>query len=454
MPFDRYASLGDGVTAVPVAHVAADAGPAGGLTVIGLPPSALAGLRGWRDDLGADAATLGRAIAVDGDFTVPGIALAADAATIALTVTHAGDPVYLSAVVAGTNGDAARIFLGTLHPGRETLAAPLPEDARGGRIIAVVISEGRLVAGPTHPAGLARATLAFEGLDALTGRDPVAVEVNGTQSAVLRAPLATDGLVLPAIVGSDLADAARAKDGSVLAITLGDRDLARIRVVGVLPRFPGAPEAGGAFAVVALDPLLMAMDGAAPGAGRPDEAWLRVDAPARTADVRTALSAPPFRTVAARSRLGLEAAAAADPFASSILAAFAAAGAAGLLLAALGLALAALADLRDESGELRDLEAQGMGPRALRRQVGARTLILAAGGTLSGVVMGLGLAFLVTAAVGVGADGSRPTPPLILDVPLAGLAVATAAPLVAAAALAAITAGRAFRAAARTRDRA
>ena len=206
--------------------------------------------------------------------------------------------------------------------------------------------------------------------------------------------------------------------------------------------------------MVALDPLLMAMDGAAPGAGRPDEAWLRIESPARLADVRDELDAPPFRAVAVRSREGLEAAAAADPFASSILAAFAAAGAAGLLLAALGLALGALADLRDESGELRDLEAQGMGPRALRRQVGARTLLLAAGGTLSGVVMGLGLALLVTAVVAVGADGSRPAPPLVLDVPLAGLAAAAAAPMVAAAALAAIAAGRAFRAPARTRDRA
>ena len=60
VPFDRYASLGNGVTAVPVAHVAANAGPAGGLTVVGISPSALAGLRGWRDDLGADAAALGR----------------------------------------------------------------------------------------------------------------------------------------------------------------------------------------------------------------------------------------------------------------------------------------------------------------------------------------------------------------------------------------------------------
>jgi hypothetical protein len=282
----------------------------------------------------------------------------------------------------------------------------------------------------------------------------VAVEVSGVREAVFRAPLPTDDLVLPAIVGPALGDAAATTADGILELTLADRPLVRIRVVGVLPRLPGAPEAGASFAVVDLDPMLSALDGAAPGAGRPDEAWIRVDDPARLDSVRSALGQAPFRTATIRSRAGLETAAVGDPFSSSILTAFAAAGAAGLLLAALGLALGALADVRDETGELRDLEAQGVGPRALRRQVAARTLLLAVGGTAAGLAMGLGLAAVVTGALGVGADGTVPVPPLVIDLPWGGILAAVAVPLIAAAVLAGIAAGRAFRASARTRDRA
>jgi len=453
-PFDRYADLGPGVEAFAVGHAAASAGPAGDLTLVGLSPDALPRLRGWRADLGEDPAALAAAIDVDGDFEVPGVPLDPGATEVAVTVTHEGDPVYLSAVIGTADGDATRVFLGILQGGRETRRAPLPEGTAGGRVIGLIVSEGRLIAGSEHAAGLARATLAFEGYDLLTGSEPLAVEVSGTREAVFRAPLATDDLILPAIVGPALADAAAATPDGVLDLTLADRPLVRIRVAGVLPRMPGVPEAGPDFAVVDLDPMLTALDGAAPGAGRPDEAWIRVDDPARLATVRSALGQPPFRTATIRSRPALEAAAAGDPFSSSILAAFAAAGAAGLLLAALGLALGALADVRDETGELRDLEAQGVGPRALRRQVGARTLLLAVGGTVAGLAMGLGLAAVVTGALGVGADGTVPVPPLLLDLPWGGILVAAAVPLIAAAVLAGIAAGGAFRASARTRDRA
>ncbi|MBF8290110.1 MAG: transporter permease [Chloroflexi bacterium] len=454
VPIERYETLGPDVDAYPVVHVLAGAGPAGEVTLLGLPPAALSAMRGWRDDLGTDPATLQRAIEVDGTFVVPGVQLPAEATTIEVTVTHAGDPVHLTAVVVTSGGDAARIFLGTLRPGSETLGAPLPTEARGGRVIAVILSEARLIAGADHGAGLARATLTFEGLDAITGAAPVEVQVSGVRSAILRAPLPTDDLVLPAIAGPAIADAARAAPGGMLTVMLGDRALARIRVVGVLPRFPGLPEAGSAYLVVSLDPLLMAMDGAAPGAGRPDEAWLRVDDPTRHETVEEALTAPPFRSAAVRSRTALEFAAASDPFAGSILAAFAAASIAGLLLAALGLVLGTMADLRDETGELRDMEAQGVGPRALRRQVGARTAVLAVAGTVAGTVMGVGLTLVVTAAVGVAADGRRPIPALVPELPLAQLAAAVVVPTLAAAALGALAAWRSFRTSTRSRDRA
>ena len=102
---------------------------------------------------------------------------------------------------------------------------------------------------------------------------------------------------------------------------------------------------------------------------------------------------------------------------------------AALLLALAGLLLAVLTDLRDERGELVDLEAQGAAPAVLRGQVRLRTFFVAFFGLLGGLVIGGVLARLVVRLVTLAAspsiDASLPALPLrlFIDWPLAALAL-------------------------------
>jgi hypothetical protein len=138
----------------------------------------------------------------------------------------------------------------------------------------------------------------------------------------------------------------------------------------------------------------------------------------------------------------------AEPLARGTLLALSGAAVAALLLALGGLALGLVSDLRDERGELRDLEAQGAGPPTLRDHVRLRTLAIAACGLLGGVVTGALLTALVVGLVRLTAGAAAPEPPLVLSVPwLAGAAGLVAFALLAAA-LAGLATRRAFREAA------
>ena len=101
-----------------------------------------------------------------------------------------------------------------------------------------------------------------------------------------------------------------------------------------------------------------------------------------------------------------------DPLGHGTLLALAAAALVALLLAALGLALMVLSDLRDDRGDLYDLEAQGVAPTELRRVVRVRAFLVAIAGAVAGIVAGAFLALLVTRVVSVTARAAAPDPPL------------------------------------------
>ena len=94
-----------------------------------------------------------------------------------------------------------------------------------------------------------------------------------------------------------------------------------------------------------------------------NEVWLRLRDPARADEVDRALAAKPFHVLDVDSRRALEAEARRDPIAHGTLLALAVAAAVALVLALAGILLTVLGDLRDERGELFDLEAQGARPR-------------------------------------------------------------------------------------------
>jgi len=106
--------------------------------------------------------------------------------------------------------------------------------------------------------------------------------------------------------------------------------------------------------------------------------------------------------------------------------------------------LAIRADLRDDRGELTDLEAQGATPGVLRRVVAARAALVAVVGAGVGALAGIALAYLVTRVVSVTARADAPEPPLATTVDPLTLVLGTAAFAVAAVALVTWTTRRAF----------
>ncbi|HEX8025607.1 MAG TPA: hypothetical protein VF484_05350, partial [Candidatus Limnocylindrales bacterium] len=149
VPTDRYQALGPGVETYPVVHAETTAAGLLPVTAMGLPPEAIPALRGWRgDESSTSAAALGQALVTPGSFDLPGHQLAASDTQITLDVQHDGDPVDIWMVIRGPLGDATRLFMGSAvtHAdvgGRVQMVKPIPDAARGGKIIAVLVSEAR-----------------------------------------------------------------------------------------------------------------------------------------------------------------------------------------------------------------------------------------------------------------------------------------------------------------------
>ena len=137
-----------------------------------------------------------------------------------------------------------------------------------------------------------------------------------------------------------------------------------MRVADVVERIPGTPATPCSST---RTPCSTAVDADAPGARR--LRGLAGRRRRRRAAVETALARPPFAALATASRARAEADASRDPLAHGTLLALGADGARRARPRGGGLVLAVRSDLRDDSGELYDLEAQGRRRRLLRRMV-------------------------------------------------------------------------------------
>ena len=118
-----------------------------------------------------------------------------------------------------------------------------------------------------------------------------------------------------------------------------------------------------------------------------------------------------------------------DPLARGALALLLVTGIVAAALAAVGLLLTVVGDLRDESGELFDLEAQGATPRDLRRHRLLRASIVALLGVGGGIGAGAVVSALVVSVVTVTAAVGVALPPLelVLDWRVAGIVLAVLA---------------------------
>jgi ABC-type antimicrobial peptide transport system permease subunit len=116
-----------------------------------------------------------------------------------------------------------------------------------------------------------------------------------------------------------------------------------------------------------------------------------------------------------------------------------------LVLALVGLGLGVVSERGDEAADLFDLEASGLAPASLRRQLRLRALVVGLGGVAGGVLTALILSLLVVGFVELTANAGVPNPPLVLalDWPVVGLS-AFVAVIVATLVVTAVTA-RTFR---------
>jgi hypothetical protein len=246
------------------------------------------------------------------------------------------------------------------------------------------------------------------------------------RTPIYRPAQPTDGRLLPVL--ATRAVAAEANKQGVLPLQIEGEQVAA-HVVGIIDRFPSA---NGDAVIAERQTASTLFDTRSPGLGITDELWLNVPDESAAA---AKLAQPPFTQLTVSSRAATLAQLQGDPLARGALLTLAGTAAIALLLALIGLLLSVVGDVRDDRGELFDLEAQGAAPATIRAHLRLRALLVAVFGIAGGIALGAILSSLVISLVAVTASAAKPQPPLalVLDVPL--LAAAAAVYVVAAALL-------------------
>jgi hypothetical protein len=332
---------------------------------------------------------------------------------------------------------------------------PLPGEQPGGRLLGFSFDitghglEREAVTGEgAHPLGTLRLTLR----PPRVGGRPLAVDFRAWKGRGVTASVQRNSAQLRFLATSDLQPGFRIKqplDGKAvpvvvspaLAAATGASRLLPIEVEGtpVLARVVGTanrfPSIDGDFVVADREALATAMNSNQPGTAVTTEIWLGAQPP----------PGAPFDVLHVTTRASVEAGLAGDPLARGSLLALMVAALAGVGLALAGLFLVVVADLRDERGELFDLEAQGATPVTLRRHVRLRAALLVALGLAGGIATGAVLGVLVVSLVEVTANATAPQPPLVLSIDWGALGLGLLVYLAAAAVLVSAATWSAFR---------
>ncbi len=455
-PLQRYAAIPGVEAAYPVFRSSASAGPTAavsGVTVLGVPGEAIREMPLWRGSWGTSKSGLADAVAPDGPTAFRGVRLKGSVLRLAV----GPGLVAYRATVEQPDGSFRAVELGRADAHRSTtLEAELPRAARPGRLVAVTLvppriiergsDEGVALRGSATVRLLGSSLAGWVGEGGVTVSDApgqpgslrVAYALTPQRTGRVRARQPTDVAPPEAAVTPALAGLAGGV-GRELPLRI-DGDPVNVRVAAVVDRIPGT---SGDAVLADLGAISTAIDTVDPGAAGVSEVWLGVSHGEQDR-AAAALSRRPFAVLEKASRTALEADARRDPLGHGTLLALAAAALAALALAAAGLVLAIRADLRDDRGELTDLEAQGATPGVLRRVVAARATLVAVVGAAVGALAGVSLAFLVTRVVAVTARAGAPEPPLATTLDPLTLALGAAAFAAAAAALVLVTSRRAF----------
>lgn len=446
-PLERFEQLvGEDGSARPVLRVSGSAGRAervSGVSVLGLDAPAIAGVGVWRGDWSSGRTTVDLAGLVErgASAEMRGAALPDDRIELGIGPAL----VSLAAIVRTPEGAFRRIELGEADPDEPSVLSSATPPGSMLTNLEIVPPPRLIERGADAGVGFfadvrlsgalaeeLRGWTAVGGAVVRPSKDGTRVRVPLTlqRSSGLRATQPTDASPPDVLVTPRLAELAGGV-GEVLTLQVGGGSVP-VRVAAVVERFPGTEDES---VIGDRDALLTAVNAAAPGAARENEVWLDVP-PADVRAVAAALARPPFRALETLVRADLEEEARRDPLARGTLLALGGTAGVALLLAALGLALAVRADLRDDGREHYDLESQGASPDFLRRIVRARAATVSVAGLVGGLLAGLLLLQLVTRVVTVTAGGGQAEPPLAVVVePLllvlgAGLFAALAALLV------------------------
>jgi hypothetical protein len=436
------------------------------VSVLGIPGDTIRRLP-WRGDYASRSKKeLADAVDPAGPVTLRGVRLPEDATEIRIGARSTGIPVRVTLSLATRSGGFVPVDLTRIEPGRTVLTGRIPPAARDGLLVGLAFAPteadehnatpavGRLVLGPIVIRGAGRTRVLPADFREWLGVGGIHVKAAGTRARI-RYFVTTDGTSRfrprqrtdeqPVRVVASPGLAAIAGPGGLLPIRVGDTDLV-VRVVATTKRFPSLH---GDLVVADESALGTALNSLAPGTAVVHEVWLAGLSRRSASALKTAIGRPPLADVQATFQRDVEARLRDDPLARAVLRTLAALGIVAFLLALVGLGLTLTADLRDDLGELSDLEAQGAGPALLRRHVRLRSTGVLALGLLGGLVLAAVLSVLVVDIVLVTANGGLPEPPLLLSIDVPLLALGLLAYLACAAGLVSIMTWNAFRAASR-----
>ena len=386
-------------------------------TLLGIPASALPGVDGWRSDFSATPLPeLARRLAPSEDMTMRGKPVGR---VLRVPVSTSGDDVLVVGLIRTASGGFRPVTLGTTQGSRPVvLSATVPAGSRLVELIFGLENGGRLSSnGGTGFQAVARGVLTVGGnwtgwrgtggvrANVLPGRARLRYQLTTEVRSSFRATQPTDGAPIAAVVTPALANSA--SPGGLLPLEVQDERLT-VRVVGVVDRFPSVT---GDVALLDGTTATTALDTLSPGLGAPTELWVNGPQP----------SPGPLDLV---SQAALSRHVRADPLARGALIALSGAALVALALALLGLMLVVASDLRDETGELFDLETQGADPATLRRHLRLRAVFVTAFGLVGGVLTGVVLGALVLNLVKLTAGALPAQPPLVLSIDWALLVLA------------------------------
>jgi hypothetical protein len=457
-PLARWHALSHGAV-FPVRRTQATyVGGAASVTVpmLGVPAAGLASIHGWRSgDGSAGLSDLAKRLRPTGPFRTAGPLLPPTAGWLRVDARSPTLDVSVTADLRDDQGNVRQLPLGTAGPGRSFVRARLPSGSwelealeldeptalaitnghqNGENPAAATQSVARLSLGPVIAGDGRRRVLVTDEIGAWRGVGAASSASGSAADAasivfqtsglpgVVRPAQPSDRLALPVLADPATADAAG--PGRRIGLTVDNLPV-QARVVGVVRRFPTVAADAAGVIVADQQALSDALDAQLPGQGRTDELWI---SSARPQGLKAALVQGRLAQLDSSLRTAIETGLRREPLASGVIGTLLIAGAIAGALAVLGLLVVVGGPFRDRSIE-RDLEAQGIGPRGLRRELRLRLGLASVLGVWPGLLIAVLIDRLAVSTVGATEVGT-PQPPLVTVVPwlqLVGLGAAITA---------------------------